>query len=314
MKNEPLVSIIIPVYNGANFMREAIDSALSQTYKNIEIIVVNDGSRDDGETDRIAREYGDKIRYFPKENGGSSSALNKGIREMKGDYFSWLSHDDMYTPDKIERQVKTMLEFGGDNTVCISRGSLINEKGEKIPSLPSKIKELLFQTGQERLKLFLKDGVGINGCAVLIPKEVLKKSGFFREDYVYVNDTDYWIRLMLLDVRFVTHPDVLVKTRVHGAQVSVSKREKYFSERKILFKELADELIKSPSENADLLYDLMVFSLKRLDFSSGKHAKKLLKKHKKGGAFLGFKYIYYCMYGVVRDLLRILYSKLIKRR
>ena len=82
MKN-PLVSIIIPVYNGSNFMREAIDSALAQTYPNIEILVVNDGSTDN--TREIALSYGDKIRYFEKENGGVATALNLAIREMKGE-------------------------------------------------------------------------------------------------------------------------------------------------------------------------------------------------------------------------------------
>ena len=92
---DPKVSIIIPVYNGANYVSEAIDSALAQTYKNIEIIVVNDGSSDDGATEKIAKSYGDRIRYFAKENGGVSSALNFGIRQMTGEWFSWLSHDDL---------------------------------------------------------------------------------------------------------------------------------------------------------------------------------------------------------------------------
>ena len=91
----PLVSIVIPVYNGSNFVREAIDSALAQTYDNVEIIVVNDGSTDEGKTREIALSYGDKIRYFEKPNGGVSSALNMGISNMQGQYFSWLSHDDM---------------------------------------------------------------------------------------------------------------------------------------------------------------------------------------------------------------------------
>ena len=79
---KPLVSIIIPVYNGSNYMREAIDSALAQTYTNTEVLVINDGSCDNGATEAIAREYGDKIRYFYIENGGVSTALNTGIRNI----------------------------------------------------------------------------------------------------------------------------------------------------------------------------------------------------------------------------------------
>ncbi|MDR1982842.1 MAG: glycosyltransferase family 2 protein [Holosporaceae bacterium] len=102
-KFNPLVSMVTPVYNGSNYMREAIDSALAQTYKNIEIIVVNDGSTDN--TEDIALSYGDKIRYFKKENGGVASALNLAIENMKGKYFSWLSHDDAYpTPVRSSRR------------------------------------------------------------------------------------------------------------------------------------------------------------------------------------------------------------------
>ncbi|QQS65316.1 glycosyltransferase family 2 protein [Candidatus Saccharibacteria bacterium] len=104
--NLPKVSIIIPVYNGSNFLKEAIDSALAQTYKNLEIIVVNDGSADQGKTEKIAMSYGSKIRYYKKVNGGVSTALNLGIKKMTGDYFSWLSHDDIYYPKKIENQVR----------------------------------------------------------------------------------------------------------------------------------------------------------------------------------------------------------------
>ena len=83
---QPKVSIIIPVYNGAKYMREAIDSALAQTYPHVEVIVVNDGSTDNGATAEIARSYGDRIRFFEKENGGVSSALNVGIRHITEGY------------------------------------------------------------------------------------------------------------------------------------------------------------------------------------------------------------------------------------
>lgn len=105
----PLVSIVIPVYNGADYLGEAIDSALMQTYGNIEVIVVNDGSND--ETDAIARSYGDKIRYYSKKNGGVATALNLGIENMRGEYFSWLSHDDIYMPEKIELQINKLKNY-----------------------------------------------------------------------------------------------------------------------------------------------------------------------------------------------------------
>ena len=114
--NHPLVSIIIPVYNGSKYMCEAIESALSQTYDNIEILLINDGSADGGKTEEIALSYGNKIKYFYKENGGVSSALNFGIKNMKGEYFSWLSHDDSYEPKKIEKQILSLQ----DKKKCVS--------------------------------------------------------------------------------------------------------------------------------------------------------------------------------------------------
>ena len=114
------VSIIIPVYNGSNYVNLAIDSALRQTYKNIEIIVVNDGSKDN--TLKILKQYGDKIKLIDKENGGVSTALNLGIKNMTGDYFSWLSHDDLYYPEKIEREVNYLIENNlvGTKTILYS--------------------------------------------------------------------------------------------------------------------------------------------------------------------------------------------------
>src|SRR5689334_11837948 len=97
---EPKVSIVIPVFNGAQYLRSAIDSALGQTYRNTEIIVVNDGSSDFGQTERVALSYGSRIRYFSKSNGGVASALNFGIQQMRGELFCWLSHDDLYLQEK----------------------------------------------------------------------------------------------------------------------------------------------------------------------------------------------------------------------
>jgi glycosyltransferase involved in cell wall biosynthesis len=95
-----LVSIVIPTYNRADLLPQAIESALNQTYRNIEIIVVDDGSTD--ETDDVCRRYGAKVRYIRKRNGGVASALNKGISEMQGEWLKWLSSDDYLQPEAVE--------------------------------------------------------------------------------------------------------------------------------------------------------------------------------------------------------------------
>lgn len=240
METKPLVSIIIPVYNGANYMREAIDSALSQTYPNIEILVVNDGSKDSGETEKIAFSYGEKIRYIAKENGGSSSALNVGIRNMQGDFFCWLSHDDVYLPDRVTRLMQIMEEKDKEKTVVICGYSLINEKSEKI-FYPKKMMCGNFRA-EEMLKKMAR-GQNICGCSVLLSKFLLEKTGFFDETLRYVNDYDYWYRLINLGTTFVCIEEALVKMRVHGKQVSVTSRDLYHVEnRKLLLRCAMDTL------------------------------------------------------------------------
>ena len=118
------VSLIIPVYNGEDYVEEAINSALNQTYENLEIIVVNDGSKD--KTEQICLKYKDKIRYYAKENGGVATALNLALEKMTGEYFSWLSHDDLYYPNKIEEEMK----YADDHCIIFSNYDLINEKSE----------------------------------------------------------------------------------------------------------------------------------------------------------------------------------------
>lgn len=162
---QPLVSIVIPVYNGSNYLKYAIDSALAQTYNNIEIIVVNDGSTDNGETEKLALSYGDSICYYAKENGGVSSAINFGIRQMKGEYFSWLSHDDQYSETKIERQLE-VLRHGGDIAVCSERQ--INKDGQYLTVARdyTELQERGVIDWQDEMEWILREQL-FSGCALL---------------------------------------------------------------------------------------------------------------------------------------------------
>ncbi len=208
--NNPKVSIVIPVYNGSKYVSEAIDSALAQTYENLEIIVVNDGSRDNGETRRIALSYGDSIRYFEKENGGVSSALNLAIKEMRGDYFSWLSHDDRYYPNKIASQI-AFLQDKVPNTILYSDYDLIDTDSHVFAFRTINHAETVLKPEFSVLRGY------IDGISLLIPKQAFDEYGLFREDLRCTQDYEMWLRMMKT-YHFVHQPEILASTRIHPAQ------------------------------------------------------------------------------------------------
>ena len=212
----PLVSIVIPVYNGANFLREAIESALEQTYSNIEILVINDGSNDNGETELIAKSFGEKIRYFYKENGGVATALNLGIAQMRGEYFSWLSHDDLYAPEKIESQMELAAELEDKREIIFSGFAIIDSQGRTLNQVSSTKR---YSREQLETPLFALMHGMISGCSLLIHKDNFDRVGLFREDLPTTQDFDLWFRMMRhIPCRLCD--GTLHKTRVHDAQGS----------------------------------------------------------------------------------------------
>lgn len=206
------VSIVIPVYNGENYMREAIDSALAQTYRNIEVIVVNDGSADN--TDKIARSYGEKIVYLKKENGGVSTALNLALEKMTGDYFSWLSHDDRYYPQKIEREMRFLEENGflDKRIIPYSDYDLMDENSQVYLVAVKEHDEL---TAKPEYSLLHG---AINGLTLLIPRQAFTECGNFRTDLRCVQDYVLWGDMMFAGYKFLHIPEVLVTTRLHRMQ------------------------------------------------------------------------------------------------
>jgi glycosyltransferase involved in cell wall biosynthesis len=104
------VSVIIPFYNGVEWLCEAVQSALDQTYDNIEIIVINDGSKED--VSEFLKKFVSKIIYFYQENKGASSARNLGIKNATGDFIAFLDSDDIWLPFKLEKQIKFMSSIG----------------------------------------------------------------------------------------------------------------------------------------------------------------------------------------------------------
>lgn len=209
---EPKVSIIIPAYNASKYLKEAIDSALKQTYKNIEIIVVNDGSKDKGKTRKIAESYGNKIKYFEKENGGVSSALNLGISKMEGEYFSWLSHDDRYYPNKIEEQIKYLSKMNYEDNVILYSDYDLMDKNSTVYAKSVKNHEELIKKPEYAL---LRGSV--NGITLLIPKKAFDECGMFDEKLRCVQDYDLWKKMQGKYI-FTHQEGILATTRLHKEQ------------------------------------------------------------------------------------------------
>ena len=122
------VSIIIPVYNAEKYLKECIESALAQTYDDIEVIAIDDGSTDDSL--KILNSYSDRIKIITKENGGTASALNVGINAMNGEWFKWLSADDVLYPNAIEELIKEIEQMKNkDKIILYSNYDIINSDG-----------------------------------------------------------------------------------------------------------------------------------------------------------------------------------------
>lgn len=242
--NFPLVSIIIPVYNGSNYLQKAIDSALAQTYQNIDIIVINDGSTDGGATENIALSYGDQIRYFKKQNGGVASALNLGISQMRGRFFSWLSHDDLYKPDKIEIQINEAKKYG-PKTIFWSDFDTVNKDGKIINSFT-------LYAENKKTDAFVILSTYLHGCSLLIPTSVFEEVGLFNEKLMTAQDNEMWIRILKAGYKFEHIGKKLICSRSHDAQGQVTMQDTHKEEVIGFYRwaidYLGDELLPSNEE------------------------------------------------------------------
>lgn len=211
INNTPLVSIVIPVYNGSNYVDSAIESCLNQTYPMIEIIIVNDGSNDNGRTKEAILKYGTRVKYFEKENGGVASALNLAIRQASGQYISWLSHDDVYDLSKIEIQVNELKKYNDPKLIMYSDFLVINSEGQTVGYQPCP------RITPEQFRVSLLMGSFLHGCSLLMPKTVFDDYGYFDENLKTTQDYKFWFQISKT-YKFAQVPEYLVHSRWHADQ------------------------------------------------------------------------------------------------
>lgn len=177
MSDSFLISVIVPVYNIQDYLERCVRSICNQTYKNLEIILVDDGSTDGSKDicDRLAKED-DRIRVFHKENGGSSSARNLGIRESTGEYLGFIDSDDYIEPDMYELLAEGIVKYGLEMSQ-VSRDE-VNEEGMRMPDVCIPPKEEWLITSAEMIKELLMHRGDASFCTRLTKKSLFEGLAF----------------------------------------------------------------------------------------------------------------------------------------
>ena len=203
MENCPLVSAVIAVYNGEQFLAEALNSALAQTYRPIEIIVVDDGSTD--RSCAIAQAYAE-VRYIYQSHHGLSVSRNIGIHAARGEFIAFLDADDLWTPNKLSIQLAYMREhpeLGYTGT----RAQLFLESNVTAPTWL-------------RENVLTKDHADLTPSALVIRRQVFEQIGYFDSHYGISNDLDWLSRALDGGVQKAIVPEMLLSKRLHTTNLS----------------------------------------------------------------------------------------------
>jgi glycosyltransferase involved in cell wall biosynthesis len=259
-----LVSVIVPVYNRAHLVTETVASILAQTYRNIEIILINDGSTDSSleVIQALQQENPDVVRVIDQENQGQTIARNQGIKEACGKYIAFLDSDDIWLPDKLEHQIPLF-----DQGVGLVYGGVefINESGETTgfdPCDPS-------VQGNIYPQLLVKNRM--TGGSVVVLGEALAKVGLFDPEFKAAENWDLWLRICkVYQARLVNKP--VVQYRLHQNNMSKDLLLMQDAKRQIMEKHCdkysSDKLVARYSRlaEADLFYKLGVDCFSREQF------------------------------------------------
>ena len=254
MSSKELVSIIIPVYNSERYLNECLNSLFDQTYQNIEIIAVDDGSTDTSL--EILKNYSDKLKILSQENNGLYSALKLGISKVQGKWCRWFSPDDVLYPHAIEIQVNEAEKYP-DNTIFYYNWDIIDENGKLLREFhESNYNEL----SKFEYNIRLLYGQQINVNTTLIPSILFQKPGIRNLDDPVAIDYDFFLNSAIFhDVKFHLIPQPLVKYRIHADQLS----HKNISKTLDFISEIKDELLMKLDESLRSKYNFGIEEYKK---------------------------------------------------
>ena len=239
MEDSDKISIIIPVYNAEKYLRECLDSSINQTYRNFEIIAVDDGSTDGSR--KILEEYKKDVKIISKKNGGTASALNEGIKAMTGIWFKWLSADDVLYPTALEDMISEATKTTNkENTIFYSNYDIIDSNGNLVEKF---IEPNYNQLESFQQNVILLDHYFGNGTTSLIHRSAIQRYGMFNETIGYKEDYELWLRYCVLhNCRLFLVPKILAKYRIHQKQLTKEKITVSLSQSNKIRKFILDKL------------------------------------------------------------------------
>jgi len=217
--NDEKVSVIIPTFNRAKYIGEAIDSVLAQTYPVSEIIVIDDGSTD--RTKDIVRKYGHPVKYVFQENRGPSSARNMGLRMAQGNYIAFIDSDDMWEPDKVEIQIDFFRKYPQVDFVFGHMANFSSSDSSHEPEILNKrvcryFKEN-YRSPERALDYLMIENV-IPTPTVMFKSNCLKTVGFFNENLFCTEDFDFWLRFVYhCRIGFIDR--IFIRRRLHATNI-----------------------------------------------------------------------------------------------
>lgn len=213
----PKISVNIPCYNSAAFIRETLESVLSQTYGDFEIIVMDDGSSDD--TAKIVKSFTDsRVKYFYKDNEGLSETRNKGIAISSGEYIAFLDHDDLWLPDKLEKQIALFKKKDGLGVV-FSDFFLLKNGCRESATYFSKCQP---KRGYIFDDLLFDEAGFICISTVMIRKAIFEEVGYFKKEFESGEECEFFLRAAK-DNEFDYIDEPLASYRLHAGNFSNRK-------------------------------------------------------------------------------------------
>ncbi len=217
----PRVSAVVPAYNRARWLGEALDSALAQDFDGLEVVVVDDGSTDD--TPAVCARYGARVRYVRQENAGQSAAVNRGVDLARAEYVAFLDSDDAWLPGKLRRQVP-MLDGDRGAAVLYAGVEYVDGDGRPVPGA----RRAHGTPSGEVLRPLLRENF-LRTPTVLFRRAAFLAAGGYDRGLSCVNDWDMWLRLAARH-RFLFDPVPSARYRLHGEQ-AVRDRRRMAEER-----------------------------------------------------------------------------------